>query len=1813
MARYLSNPNAEHSSCGVGFITNKHSIQSYELLELAHQALCKIPHRGGMDSRGVGDGAGVNIDLSVHFYRYLTGDKSLEKGSFGVGNFFFPRDKKCKQKAIELVEQVFNKHDVEVILWRDVPVDNSVLNNASVKAQLAIEQVVFRCPKKMLQSWNNFEHLTNDMLLEIEAEAYGNADYEALYPISISSRTQVYKGRLNSWEVVPYFQDLMNPEHHICNLFFHTRFSTNTAPNPWFAQPFRRMAHNGELNTDRKNRLSEDAIARQAGKRIIFPKGQSDSSRLDQTLARRIAEDKLDIDSALLAMMPPAWENDARFSPEVRDMLDYLSLSEEKNDGPAALVFSDGIKIGARLDRLGLRPLRSVQTKDYLAVMSEAGQIDFPPEIVTRRGRIEAGGMIVFDHATQELSYTHDILERMAKDKDFAALLQRARIKAENLPIKSLSDCPLTDDLDSQRLPIASRYVGYSLNQESLKFMLDPMLQNGAEKISAMGYGVAPNGIQSEEGGMSRYFTQRFAQVTNPPLDSIREADGMTLRVSLGAKPIFSHGKRQLTLDSPILTPQLLASIVQAGNEGLLSVVKINTLFKIGKTAKSSENNLRTALANVCDQVEVLTKGGADIIILDDSGLSQTQAALPAILTISAANQRLIKSGLRFSTSLVYKTGQICGTHEVALILGFGASAVCPSSVYARALEENSSCEGIEKSLKNFQKAVEKALMKTMGKFGLCTAESYMGGEFFEVSFLDTNDPELHAIFPNMHSPVGGAQFKDIAYNAHIWHHKMLQMTDAKQIPLLGLFKERGDGPGHSYGVESVRSFEGLTSEAYSFANDDEQERLEFLPEDPSYLTSSYQVRTKKELNEHQITPAYRDFIANMSQERAKRPATLRDVLNLPINLLDASKKSDFTELFTTPIDVNASLAVQGLNISQQQTQWTLSLNNGKNQLLADALKEYFTKDIKNLNTTAKGVVFTAFNQAEKWCKKLLAAPAPIELSAVQPASEITACLASGAMSHGALVGKAHEAVAIGTNMAGAMSNSGEGGEASIRYNSVKASKIKQFASGRFGVWAGYLADPCLEEIEIKMAQGAKPGEGGQLPSAKVTVEIAAARGGTPGVELVSPPPHHDTYSIEDLGQLIHDAKAARVRVIVKLVSSEGIGTIAVGVAKAGADVINVAGCTGGTGAAQVTSLKNSGRISEIGITEVHQALCANGIRQKVILRCSNAHQTGLDVIKSAMMGGDSFEFGTTALMMLKCVMAKNCNVKCPVGLTTNPEVYEGDPRALAQYFMNLAQEVRELLAALGFRSLREIRGRSDLLHLIEHKNISGRLDMSAMLQVVPEVKVKQPIYLEANFAPDDALLEQFKAGFKEMGKHTDKPQMVLDAGQLNNCNKSVGAQFSIDIERFLNYQLSNKQADAHPAVISLENGRRIFDADSLLVHSHNSAGQSYGAFNTSGVTLIHSGTCNDGVGKGASGGKIIVQNPGGGCSQADGNVLIGNFALFGATGGQLFVAGQAGDRFGVRNSGAIAVVEGLGDFGCEYMTYGCVVNLGSYGKGFGNGMSGGVAFQYDPSHQLTTRCSTDSVAPFRLNVNDALAKAQEQALLWQLKQHVKATESPLANALLADWENVRNDFYCVIPKALYAYHVAENIANAMSQKQMLEELSNSLGEQYLQQIRRYYDKKIPLFNGQVPAYGERDSKLICQYIIATGIMQRVMEQARKLDGQASIETLNKLSYKLVMAVDKKVTEQLAKDVKTVLADLSAEQLAVLLADKRVNDYKQALSRREVADSQTLAISAWIMERDYCNHQLLAPFTAIEQTMAAHYGKLLATAMQSAA
>ncbi|MBK0097877.1 glutamate synthase large subunit [Erwinia sp. S63] len=1818
----LYDPSAGSDSCGVGFITRKDGEQTHEILQMAHSALCTVPHRGGMSAEGVGDGAGVNVDLSLNFFRKVTG-QPLEAGRFGVGNFFVPKDAELRANAERLVEETLAAHNFPVLMKRDMPLDGSVTRPAALQFQLPIVQWIFAAPQEVTEQLE-FERHIYRALLDIEARAFTESEFGGLYPLSLSSRTQVFKARLNSNEVIPYFKDLTDADHQVRGLFFHTRFSTNTDPHTTMAQPFRLMAHNGELNTDRKNRIAEAALMLARGKKIVRPKGQSDSSRLDQSIHSRLMEDNLDLINAVVSMMPPAWENDTSLSNEVRAMLEYFSLYEEKNDGPAALIFGNGEVIGARLDRLGLRPLRSVETAEYIGAMSEAGQIAFPPESVLRRGRIEAGGMLYYDHKEKRSYTTVEALEKLAAEKDYLSLLSAARVDLHDLPEIQAEQLgsPLRYRGD---LKTYQRFVAYYYNQESFKFMMDPMLQTGAEKISAMGYGNAINGLSDHEGGMAHYFSQRFAQVTNPPLDSIREADGMTLRVALGAKPHLGRSKgQQVIVPTPILTH---LDMLRLREQTVAPYARFEMLYEpvVGKDIVSraaNANALENAIDNLAQQVVDFARQQGGIAVITDRHISSTHAAIPMLLMVSAINQRLVQEGLRLDVSLVVESGQSISSHHIAATLGFGASAVYPLGVQMRAEEKFGEGEEGNKAFKRYAKAAEKALMKTMGKVGLCTVESYSCGEFFEPNFLNTDDPVLKKYFPNIKTPVGGAGFPAIAQMAVDWHQSSLKIQGEAEVPLLGLFKERAEGAGHSYGTIAVRTFIDMTEQPIRFADKAREEdnfirlmtlaKLDnaFSIKADAFKDSSFERIPNEVIDSLAITPDYRQFSSLMHAERKRRPAALRDILALPCDLTHVDSEAEFGRKLGRYSLVNNGFATRGLKceaVDGSLNQFELRLidsiaglkpENERLEALARALKTRFSDDIESSNVADGVLHITAYGKAADYLSLIFTALPSLPLEEIQPAHEITRTFASGAMSHGALVAPAHEAVAHGTNMVGGMSNCGEGGEHYSRHGTIRASRIKQLASGRFGVWAAYLADPMLEELEIKIGQGAKPGEGGQLPAPKVTVEIAAARGGTPGVELVSPPPHHDTYSIEDLAQLIHDCKAARVRVIVKLVSSEGIGTIAVGVAKAGADVINVAGNTGGTGAASVTSLKYTGRVAEIGIAEVHQALCANGLRDKVQLRCSGAQQTGSDVIKSALLGGDSFEFGTTALMMLKCVMAKNCNVKCPAGLTTNAEAFDGDPRQLAQYFVNVAQEVREFLARLGLRSLREARGRSDLLHLMDHPLEVGKLDLRAMLTVVPEQKIAKPVYLEKDFELDDGWVEELKTQLIGQASR----DIALGAGiTLNNRNKSVGGQLAIDIERMLNHELSAEQRAALPAVFKDDRGRHYLAPRTVNIHTSGSAGQSFGAFCNDGMQMKHYGTCNDGVGKGQCGGELVVMSPGGGAQDSDGNVLIGNFALFGATGGRLFVQGQAGDRFAVRNSGATAVVEGVGDFCCEYMTNGAILNLGTFGKGFGNGMSGGFAYQYDPYGALAGHAAGDSVLFGSIADEDELAQVHKQAVLTMLNWHLEATQSPRAAWLLENWETECHHFVYVMPRSLLLYQDGGEILKAKSRKDLLEELSTSLAAHQVAKFKAAWRTGKTIADGAVPAYGATDTAemfvLLNNYTVLSFAQQLALG---KLPKGTPVEdaAVEKAVRNLLMTEDFALVSKLQRHARSAIESYNDDELASLIAAKRMSDYKAALTQRNIRSMDSLATYGWIIYQDARNREVLGHLPDFEELFA---------------
>ncbi|GAC70697.1 putative glutamate synthase [Gordonia soli NBRC 108243] len=1897
--RWLWDPSDKKSSCGVGFITRKDGVPHHDVIERAREALCSVPHRGGMSALGVGDGGGVSLDLSEEFFRAVTGRADLTLGRFCVGNFFLPAGPDAAAAATDLIESTLAERGFEVLAVRDVPVDDSVLRPAAIDAQLPIRQWVWEAPGSGHQS-HELDRLVQQALLHIEAVGYTDPAIAGLYPLSLSSHTQVLKGRLSSPEVIDYFVDLADERHAVRTLFFHTRFSTNTDPHPTMAQPFRFLAHNGELNTDKKNRIAQVTAAAAHRTTIVRPPGQSDSSRLDQTVAARVVEDDVDLVTAIVSMMPPAWENDDTLSPAVRAMFEYFSLYEEKNDGPAAVVFGDGTVIGARLDRLGLRPLRTVETDDYLCVFSEAGQIAVPSETVIARGRVSAGGMIYHDHRENRTYTTTEAYEKLAAARDYPALLRAAKIDLADVSATA-ADAPGHASLPAEAdgLSDHQRYRAFHLDQESLRFFVDPMLTNGAERVSAMGFGNAINAFTDSESSVARFFSQRFAQVTNPPLDSIREADGMTLRVALGARPQdhdSTPSTRQIILRTPILTAADLDLLLRQDE---CPVHTIDARFPVGagqpadgavgsdEQVATHHRALTTAVDEICDRtVELAAAGG--IVVLSDRAVDAAHAAIPMIFLVSAVNQRLIAEGLRLRVSVVVDSGQVESSHHLAAVLGFGASAVHPHSVAHRAAEKSG--DDADAAFGRWTKAAEKSLMKTMGRVGLCTVESYIGGEFFEPNFLDTEDADLRRWFPALVAPVGGVGLTPIV-GAVVRAHRAATAPDASldadgDLPLLGLFKERSDGAGHSFGATAVRAYEAMTAEKLEFARTgptgavpddsalpdaiaatgglsdprasigpDADDLLRVLTlgsladafglDASAYRDSSYERLSPQAIDGFRITDAYRAFVADLAGQRADRPSALRDVLGFPADISTATTVDEFVgELARIRPDLNGHIAIRGLRVEEPAP---ASMNAGSNagptdtrstaddtvaahlHLVGDvvegernrafvaAVGTVLGHDAEILDCGDGGIVVVATGPSADVLSSWRGAPSAIPLTHVQPAHEITATLASGAMSHGALVAPAHEAVAHGTNMVGGLSNSGEGGEHISRYGTVRASRIKQFASGRFGIWAGYLADPMLSELEIKIGQGAKPGEGGQLPAPKVTVEIAAARGGTPGVELVSPPPHHDTYSIEDLAQLIHDCKAARVRVIVKLVSSEGIGTIAVGVAKAGADVINVAGNTGGTGAASVTSLRYAGRAAEIGLAEVHQALSANGLRQKVTLRASGAHQTGRDVVVSALLGADSFEFGTAALMMVGCVMAKNCNIKCPAGLTTNPEVFEGDPRALAQYLLNIAHDVRETLAGLGLDGLAAARGRADLLHLVDHPAAVGTLRTDALLAVIDAPVIDDPVYLEHDYAIDDELVRQVRAAIIDGAAEQVRTESVV----LSNRNKTLGGQLAVDIERILNHELDETILAALPAVDVDDRGRAQLRPDSVIVPTTGSAGLSYAAFCNDGMRLLHTGTANDGVGKSMSGGTVVVASPGGGSAEVGANVLIGNFALFGATGGRLFVEGEAGDRFAVRNSGATAVVEGLGEFGCEYMTNGAVLNIGGFGRGLGNGMSGGFLYQYDPENAIGRRVSGDSVIVGSITDDaDPLAPVHHQAVRQLLALHVEATGSAAAARLLRDWDSERHHFRYAIPRALAAYQDSDALVATMSRRELLGELATAVATEQVRLLKTHLRSGEPIAGGRVPEFGHTDNSEMHRLLNAFTVFELAREVATKRRTGRSAPDSNHwtdhsiavAARNLVLTEDFELLGRVGSYARGILDGYGADELAALIAAKRVADYKEALSRRNVRSIDAPATYGWILLQDAKNREKLGSLPDFDELFAARAVPDVVDALRSA-
>ncbi len=1490
----LYSPSDEHDACGVGFVASLKGERTYRVLEYGLTALANLAHRGAVDADArTGDGAGVLTQLPYKLLRAEVrklGHTLYDDADLGVGMVFLPHDNAYAQaRAKVLIEEVLEKRGLFLFGWREVPINLRVLGATAQLTMPRIEQVLVGRPAEL--SPQEYERRLFLVRNEVEHRALA-CDLRHFYIPSFSSRTIIYKGLLTSPSLEKFYHDLANEAYETALCVYHSRYSTNTFPTWPLAHPFRLLAHNGEINTRRGNVnwMNAREAELQAGfwgedigllKPIIQP-GGSDSSELDNALEVLLMSGR-SLLHAMTMLVPPAWRNDPGLTPEVRAFHQYHRAFNEPWDGPAALVFSDGSTVGACLDRNGLRPARYKLTDDGIfSLGSEVGTIEFDDAHVVEKGRLGPGEMIAIDTARQELLRDAEIMQRLATAQPYGEW-----VDAHLRPLESLVSEPVQEPegpLDILTLTQKQIACGYS--SEELDLVLKPMARSAYEGVGSMGDDSPLAVLSHQPRLLYSYFKQLFAQVTNPPIDPIREKLVMSLFTGLGwRRNLLAETPEHANLimaDSPILFENELAALNQVADH---PATVLDCTWPLAEGAAG----LAPALEQLCTQAEAAVRGGARLVVLSDRGIDHARVGLPMLLATGAVHHHLIRAGLRMKASLICDTAEARDTHQIACLIGYGASAVCPYLAFetCRELLEKDRVLAPEKQqmagmdyvscIANVRKALEEGLLKIMSKMGISVLASYHGAQIFEA--IGVGERLIAAAFEGTPSKVGGIGFAEVAQESLTRHAKAYAAavpTDKNGQPLLedaGIYRFRREGEAHAVTPPVIKNF-------HTFVRGGKPE----------------------------------DYQAYVEALRANRPIALRDLF----------------EFAPSP-------------------------------------------------------------------------EGPVPLEEVEPVEEIRRRFTTAAMSMGALSPEAHECLAIAMNRIGGKSNSGEGGEDPERFRrrengDLANSAIKQVASARFGVHAAYLAS--AKEIEIKMAQGSKPGEGGQLPGFKVSGLIARLRHTVPGVMLISPPPHHDIYSIEDLAQLIHDLKEVnpRARICVKLVAEAGVGTIAAGVAKAHADVILISGHDGGTGASPLSSIKNAGSAWELGVAEAQQVLVMNGLRNRITLRTDGGMKTGRDIVHAALLGAEEFNFGTIALIAAGCVYVRQCHLNtCPVGIATQDErlrgKFKGKPEHIIAFFDAVAQEVREIMASLGVRSIEELVGRTEFLrqrHVEGHPK-ANTLDLSRLLADIapaddsPRHNTRSRNDANADAPLDDLILQDAKDAI------SDQRPLALSY-EVTNANRSIGARVSGEI----GYQW----------------GHAGLPEGTLKLHLTGSAGQSFGAFLSTGMRLLLEGEANDYVGKGMSGGEIAVRPPAKRAFVAAENAIVGNTVLYGATGGRLFVCGRAGERFAVRNSGATAVVEGVGDHGCEYMTNGTVIILGRTGKNFGAGMTGGTAYVLDEEGAFESRCNLSIVSLERLGEEDATLLKE-----WIYK-HLEATESERAREILVAWPNYAGKFWKVVPPA---------------------------------------------------------------------------------------------------------------------------------------------------------------------------------------------------
>jgi len=1480
LARSLGLPFEEHDACGVGVVAETSGQVGRRPLLWALESLDNLIHRGAVDADGrTFDGAGVLTQLpAALFLESLRAEgRSLPLGSrLAVAMVFLPQDIAQQVVARRILEEEARSRQVQPLLWRAVPVDETVLGAKALRSMPRIEQLLLGCPG------NEDEIATERRLYLVRKSAEHRAGAEGLqgfYVPSCSARTIVYKGLLGGAQLRNFYKDFEDPAYTTAIAVFHQRYSTNTFPNWILAQPFHFLGHNGEINTLQGNRnwirarepeLSSDLWGADIGALLpIVMAGGSDSASLDNVLELLVQSGR-DLLHAFTMLLPEAWERMPGMEPERRAFYDYHAGLIEPWDGPAALAFTDGVVAGATLDRNGFRPARYYLTDEgTLVVASEVGTIDLDPAHVVEKGRLAPGEMIAVDTRARRLLRDSEIKESLSSRRPYGAWLHEHRRVL--LPSEPSS---VNGHHDPEELMHLQQAFGYTL--EDVKLILDPMAMEGKDPVLSMGDDSPLAVLSHRPQDVFNYFKQKFAQVTNPPIDPFRESLVMSLDTYMGARPSLldesPEHARLVHLKTPLLSDSDLEALRNLGGPHF-SATTLSTVFP----AVQGPEGLKLAIDALCAAASAAVSHGASLLILSDRGVDAEHALIPSLLAVGAVHHHLIRQGQRMRVSLIVESGEPRDIHHFALLIGYGASSVNPYLALAtlrhRAdLGEVKSVDVAEAEA-HFRRAVENGLLKIASKMGISTLRGYHGAQIFEA--IGLSDDVVARCFAGTDSRLGGAGFAEIAGDVLAWHRTAYMgpaagVTRRKAgLEDAGLFRYRRGGERHAFSPPQVRLLHRATREGH--------------PE------------------------AYRQFVANIYSDR---PASLRDMLAF----------------------------VPGT---------------------------------------------------------------PVPLEEVEPIEQIVHRFATSAMSIGALSPEAHKTIAIAMNRLGAKSNTGEGGEDPAWFRPFEDgdtanSAVKQVASARFGVTPEYLIR--ASELQIKMAQGSKPGEGGQLPGHKVAQHIARIRHATPGVELISPAPHHDIYSIEDLAQLIYDLKQANPRALVnvKLVSEAGIGTIAAGVAKAYADCIHISGHDGGTGASPLSSIKHAGIPWELGLSETQQVLVLNDLRSRVRLSVDGGFKTGRDVIKAAMLGAEEFVFGTAAMVAMGCQMARQCHLNtCPVGIATQREdlraKFDGTPEMVVTYMLHVAEEVRELLAELGHRSLDEVVGRVDLLQSdipLEHPRAKS-LNLNAILADVDPSRLRprkrlQPRNDRPEPEPLNATILREAWPIVEAGGRFERSYII------RNVDRTVGATLSGAI--------ADRYTDA-----GLPEG-------SARLHFKGSAGQSFGAFGIAGVHLRLEGEANDYVGKGLGGGEVVVRPPH--TLAAEGpQVIIGNTALYGATGGRLFVAGRAGERFAVRNSGATAVVEGLGHHGCEYMTGGVVVVLGSVGRNFAAGMSGGIAYVLDEADALPDLHNPDMVGLERLEDGDEAAAMRALIAL-----HRELTDSPRAAAVLADWPRLLPRFWKVVP-----------------------------------------------------------------------------------------------------------------------------------------------------------------------------------------------------